>query len=477
MAKSMSKNIIYSAINQIVSLAVPFITAPYIARVFSPELIGDYSYVQSNCSYFALLQCLGLALYGQLKAAKVRDDKQKLSCLFWEIICLKSILFCVTVLIYAILFLPFSHGIQRQLYLIFILYLIANAVDMTWFLNGLEEFRITAIRNIAVKVLTVSAILLFVRAGKDIYKYAIIMQSSALAGYCTVAPYVFKRIRKVKLTDIALKQHLAPSFIYFVPGLINTIFSASDKTMLGALTKNSYEVGVYEEANKICILCMSVISSISNVILPRAAYLFHNDNLSDEANKLLRTSLQIAVMGAAPMAMGIAAISDNFVPFFFGPGYEKSAVLLKILCFNVFFLSISNFCGQQCLIARGKQRQYNIAITVSALLNIAINSIVVYRYKSIGVSWASSASSMLGFVLLLFFGRKVISFKDIIGLSWKYVLASLIMFLGVYSINWSGDMVVNLVTQIFAGIVLYLGCLIILKDNGVFHIIQMIRNR
>ena len=58
--KKVSINIIYNVVNQIVALIVPLVLSPYVARVLSPELIGDYSYALANSSYFVLVESLGL---------------------------------------------------------------------------------------------------------------------------------------------------------------------------------------------------------------------------------------------------------------------------------------------------------------------------------------------------------------------------------------------------------------------------------
>ena len=98
--KKLSVNIVYNVLNQIVLFAIPLVTTPYIARVLSPELIGDYSFTLANSSYFVLLECLGFSLYGQIKVASVRDDREKLSCLFWEITLMKCILMDVCMAVF-----------------------------------------------------------------------------------------------------------------------------------------------------------------------------------------------------------------------------------------------------------------------------------------------------------------------------------------------------------------------------------------
>ena len=98
--KGIVKNIGYNIISQTVALIVPLVTSPYIARVFNPELIGKYSYALANSSYFVLLECMGFPLYGQIKIAAYRDDKEEVSRTFVEIMTLKFFLMLLSIVVY-----------------------------------------------------------------------------------------------------------------------------------------------------------------------------------------------------------------------------------------------------------------------------------------------------------------------------------------------------------------------------------------
>ena len=57
------KNYIYNFSNQILMLILPFITTPYVTRVFTSSELGSYGYYNSIVSYFALLATLGIGNY------------------------------------------------------------------------------------------------------------------------------------------------------------------------------------------------------------------------------------------------------------------------------------------------------------------------------------------------------------------------------------------------------------------------------
>lgn len=459
--KKISINIFYNILNQIVSFIVPLILSPYVARVLSAELIGDYSYALANSSYFVLIEALGFSLYGMLKVSANRADKNYISTLFKEIMIAKFFLMVICIIVYTISFVWTSSD-NKILCAIMIMNIISTGIDSTWFLMGMEDFKTTALRNIAVRLVNVFLIIILVKSKKDFLIYAIIMQLSNVISYIVVFPTVKKYIISSKVSFKNILKHTIKSLIYFVPGIVNTIFTSADKTVLGAFA-NSYEVGVYEQASKICSLCGSVINSISNVVMPRVTYLNHNAS-NEKSKRFMFKTLHYASIVAIAVTVGIICISDEFVPLFFGLGYEKSAILLKILAFNVLMSILANYIGQQCLISNDKQNQYNIAISMGAILNVILNLFMVERFQSVGVSVASVVSSGVLFWVVLVFSREIISLKNIIQMDWKAIISAIIMFITIYWLNFD-DLFITLVVKIVVGAAVYIAILAILREE------------
>ena len=459
--KKISINIFYNILNQIVSFIVPLILSPYVARVLSAELIGDYSYALANSSYFVLIEALGFSLYGMLKVSANRADKNYISRLFKEIMIAKFFLMVICIIVYTISFVWTSSD-NKILCAIMIMNIISTGIDSTWFLMGMEDFKTTALRNIAVRLVNIVLIIILVKSEKDFLIYAIIMQLSNVISYIVVFPTVKKYIISSKVSFKNILKHTIKSLIYFVPGIVNTIFTSADKTVLGAFA-NSYEVGVYEQASKICSLCGSVINSISNVVMPRVTYLNHNAS-NEKSKKFMFKTLHYASVVAIAVTVGIICISDEFVPLFFGLGYEKSAVLLKILAFNVLMSILANYIGQQCLISNDKQNQYNIAISVGAILNVILNLFMVERLQSVGVSVASVVSSGVLFWVVLIFSREIISLKNIIQMDWKAIISAIIMFVTIYWLSFD-NLFITLVVKVVVGAAVYITILAILREE------------
>ena len=162
--KKISTNIFYNIINQVVTFVTPLVLSPYVSRVLSAELVGDYSFALANSSYFVLIEALGLSLYGMLKVSSTRNDKKEISALFKEIMVAKTILMGICIVFYLSLFV-FIDGSNQTLNLIMILNIISTGIDSTWFLCGVEDFKTTTIRNAGVRIINVVLVFVFVKSG------------------------------------------------------------------------------------------------------------------------------------------------------------------------------------------------------------------------------------------------------------------------------------------------------------------------
>ena len=178
--KSIAKNYIYSLFYEILVFIVPLLTTPYISRTLGADGIGIYSYTLSIATYFINFGKLGFQTYGQLKIAESRDNKAKLSIYFWEITITRFLSMMFAILLYIIVF--FIDKEFSLYYFLLLIFFASSILDFTWFLQGMEEFKIITIRNSIIKILSLILVFLFVKDRNDLPIYFIIIQGSTLLG-------------------------------------------------------------------------------------------------------------------------------------------------------------------------------------------------------------------------------------------------------------------------------------------------------
>ena len=246
--KSLLKNYIYNLAYQILELFLPLITIPYVSRVLGAENIGIYSYTISITTYFVTFSALGMALYGQREVAYVQDNKKKYSRIFSEIILLRFFTLLIALAIYYMLFIR-AGGSYGAYYAILILEIIGGACDISWFFRGLEEFKLTVIRNTIIKIISTISIFVFIKTPDDLWKYFLIYVLSIILGNATLWLYLPKYLQKTKVKLANIFRHLKPTLALFVPQIAVQVYTLLDKTMIGTIVEDKSEVGYYDQSH------------------------------------------------------------------------------------------------------------------------------------------------------------------------------------------------------------------------------------
>ena len=472
---SVKRNYIYNLLYQILTIIIPLITTPYLSRVLGAENIGIYSFTISITTYFILFGSLGVAIYGQREIAYVQNDIRKRSKIFFEITFMRCITLGVSLFIFYITFC--LKGQYSIYYKILILEIIANAIDISWYFQGLEEFKKTVIRNIIVKLISVICIFLFVKESVDLNNYFIIYVLSTLLGNLSLWMHLPKFVQKVKIKELNLFRHVKPTIMLFIPQVATQIYTVLDKTMIGVIVSNKAEVGYYEQAQKIVKLLMTLATSLGTVMMPRIAATFASGN-HEKVREYMNKSFHFILLLAFPLMFGIISVSSSFVPIFYGKGYDKVIPLLCVISPIIVLIGLSNITGTQYLLPTKKQNQYTLSVVVGAIVNFILNLILIKYFASIGASIATVIAELAVTSIQFILVRKEIKFIDVIKLSYKYVIGSLIMFMCSMIVGYFiKDNLVSIILQVIVSFFVYFLVLYILKDKMINEVVVRFKSK
>ena len=107
--KSIKINAILNVLLTLSNIVFPLITFPYISRVLNPTGVGVTSFFTSISSYCTLVASLGISTYGIRAIAKVRNDKNKLTKVFQELLLVNLFM----AIIVSVLLLLLAMGIEQ----------------------------------------------------------------------------------------------------------------------------------------------------------------------------------------------------------------------------------------------------------------------------------------------------------------------------------------------------------------------------
>lgn len=473
--KSVSKNYIYNLVYQILVLIVPLITTPYLSRVLGAENIGIYSYTLSIATYFILFGSLGVALYGQREIAYVQNDKYARSKKFFEILLMRFITLGISLIIFYFTFA--QNGNYSTYYKILILEILANSIDISWFFQGIEDFKKTVIRNTIVKIISIVLIFLLVKTKNDLKIYFIIYVVSNFLGNITLWISLPKYVKKINFKELNIFKHLKPTIALFIPQIAIQIYTILDKTMIGIIVENKAEVGYYEQAQKIVKILLVIATSLGTVMVPRMANTFANGD-NKKLKEYMNKSFKFVLMLAFPLMFGIISVSAKFVPIFYGEGYDKVIFLINIISPIIVIIGLSNVIGTQYLLPTKCQKEFTISVTLGAIINLILNMLLITQYQSIGASIATVLAETTVTSIEFYFVRKEFNYIKIFKQSSKYIISSIIMFL-ISSVlgNIINNNFISICAQIIVGGIAYFCVLIILKDDLVQEGISIFRKK
>ena len=256
-------NFIYNTLYQILVLIVPLITMPYVSRVLGVTNIGIFNYAQSIATYFILIGAVGTTLYGQREIAYLHYKPEERSKVFWEIEVFRIVTVIICTIFYIVVFCNF--GRYTLVYEILIIEIAATAFDISWLFMGMEDFKLTVIRNTIIKVVGVICVFAFVRSVDDLGIYTACMTVPILLGnislWFALRRYVVKVDVSAKELIKGIKLRLLPIFILFLPQIAIDVYTVLDKTMLGVLASSIDEVGYYSQAQKIVKIILMIVTS------------------------------------------------------------------------------------------------------------------------------------------------------------------------------------------------------------------------
>ncbi len=472
---SIKKNYIYNTLYEILAIISPLITAPYVARIFKADGVGVYSYTHAIAAYFTMFAALGVKSYGQREIAQHRENKNEVSKIFWEIelMCVSTTLICTVVWLFLVIFSK-NYSVY---YGILTMTIVATAFDISWFWGGQEQYKFIVIRNSIIKIAGIVLLFAFVHKKSDLALYIALIAGTGLLGNISMWSYLPKFLTKVSFKELEIKPHYKQTLVYFIPTIATSIYTVLDKAMIGWITKDDFENGYYEQATKIVNICKTVVFSIITVMSSRMSFLFSKER-HDEIKEKMKSTMNYILLISMPIVFGVIGISKNFVPIFFGEGYDKTVYIIYILAPLLIIIGISNCLGSLYFTPSGQRARSNKAIVSGAVVNFVFNTFLIYFFRSVGAAIASVIAELTITTMYLYMSRDYFDIKCIPKFAWKRLIAAGLMLAGVVFVDSLIESKIKaLIAQIAVGAVIYCVCLLVMRDSFLIDNIKKIFRR
>lgn len=449
---SLKRNLVYQLLYEILILIIPLILSPYLTRVLGAEALGTYTYYYVIANYFVLFSLLGLKNHGKRTIASSRDHADELHLEFSNLITLHVIISVVCCLGYVGYI--FILAEQRFLAGVMGLQVLSGLFDISWFYFGLEKFKLTVLRSAIIKILTVAAIFIFVHQVEDLWIYCLIMSVGMLLGQLVLWMPLRKYIRWVRPKKQRMLGHLKPMILLFIPGIAVSLYKLMDKLMLGNMYDHE-QLGLYDNAEKIVNLPLTVITAFGAVMIPRISNLVAR-KAYQQTEHYARLSFYYVMWLAYAFAFGLAGIGEVFAPVFWGEAFRSADRLMMGLSVTLPFLAFANIIRTQFLIPCHRDKAFLGSVVAGAVVNIGLNLLLIPAHGAWGAVIATIAAEVTVCFVQCFCVRKTIPIGTYFRESLFFVPLAVLMFIIVYAIGMRmGESVGTLLVQIASGALFY----------------------
>lgn len=469
------KNYLYNASYQILNLLIPLITVPYISRVLGAHDVGINEYTNSWVTFFYLMGQMGITLYGNREVAYHRDDLYERSRTFWGVEALQLLTVSASLIAYLAAVFLFSTTF-KQYFLLQGIWIIATGLDVSWYFMGLENFKVTVIRNTFVRLISIVLIFTVVKDTNDLGKYIAILGGTQLVGNLTLWPYLKDNVVWVKISKWHPFRHFYPALLLFIPTITTQVYLVLNRLMLGRMS-TQVALGNFGQADKIVKFVLAVVTATGTVMLPHVANKFAKGDIKG-VRESLYSSFDFVSSISVPMMFGLMAISTRFAPWFLGADFELAGRIMFLESPIIVLIAWSNVTGTQYLMPVNRVKEYTTSVTIGAVSNVIFNLFLIEGWGANGAAVATVLSELLVTASQIAMIRGTIKRRKLFREQWKYFLCGFLMYLVVNRICLVINMTVaNLCLEILIGMVVYFLGLLVTRASIIVTAQKLLKNR
>ena len=175
------------------------------------------------------------------------------------------------------------------------------------------------------------------------------------------------------------------SWPLILSGIVSIIYLRIDQIMLGEMIGNE-EVGVYSAAVRIAeawyFIPMAIVSSVFPSIVEAKA--ISEDLFYERLQKLYNLMALMAYIVAIPITFMAGWIID----ILFGVAYSRAGIMLAVLIWAGLFTNLA-VARSSFLTTMNWTKVHFMTVLLGALINVALNYILIPRYAGMGAVIAS----------------------------------------------------------------------------------------
>jgi O-antigen/teichoic acid export membrane protein len=377
-----------------------------LARFYGPTLFGKFAFAHSLSLIFILFADFGIDVLFINEIARERENAIRF---FQQFFTLKIFLVGSALLLMNVfIFFTNSDPQGKILILIFSIYTVLTALSNFLYslFKGFEklEFEMKASLFTNLILLIIAIVLLSLKS--DIIIIAIAFVGARFLGFLLALRYSFVVLPgiKYKLTFVGLSSLKNKVLIFGIHLIFNYLLFQMD-TILLAVLKNDYYVGIYQAAFKLILIPLLVPEILINVLTPVLARL--NSENKQQWQVVGNAMSKILYIVIIPISVVLFVYAEQIIKIIYGSNNYQAAIPVLRIFAIVLFLRFNFEAFALMLTTSNKQKVRMIIVIIAAILNFILNYFAIPKY---GVLGASYVALITNFVVALLYWLTTLPF-------------------------------------------------------------------
>jgi len=376
--KVLIQNFSYLALLQVAGYIFPLITIPYLARVIGVDGFGKIAFASAIMIWFQTIADWGFNYTATRDVAKNRDDKEKVSEIFSNVLWARCLLVLLSfaLLLITILIIPKFRENQAVILVTFLL-VPGHIMFPDWFFQAMEKMKFITILNILSKLLFTIAVFIFVKDKSD-YILQPLFTSLGYVLSGSIAMYYILVRWGIKIKHPSIKEILITiksSTDVFINNIMPNFFNSFSTILLGFFA-GSFSNGILEAGNKFVLTLQQFMKILSRTFFPFLTRKIEKHN----------TYKQITIYISIGFSVFLFLFAPILIKLFYTHEFYSAIIVLRIMSFSIFFSSLSNIYGTNYMIIKGHEKQLRNVTFVSSIIGFCISFPLIYFYDFIGAA-------------------------------------------------------------------------------------------
>ena len=376
--KALKHNTIALMIIQVLNYVLPFITLPYVARIFRVADYGVVFFAQVLMDYFVRLIMFGFDFSAVRQIAIHTNNKKGVNHIFNSVF-LVQIIFLVIgfIILNLIVFCIPKFTKDWLIYYFTYLGLVGTVFTFNWFYQGIARMKFITILNIITRAISLVLIFTIIRKADDYIWYPL-LNSSAMIVAGLVSIVFVKKYFNIKFYIPKLKtiwKSAKYSSQFFITKVAIALYRQTNAFVLGIVV-TSTAVAYYVSADKIFFAVFALYYTFIQALFP---YMSKNKDVA-----FFKRMLKYLIILSIGASLFLLFASKIIILIFYSAKYLSAVRILQIFSLSFAFYVFVDVLGFPLLGAFGYVKETNLGYIWGGIYNFA-GLIMLYAFNHLNI--------------------------------------------------------------------------------------------